>query len=66
MLPDRGSNKFIDQFHQYGWKITIPMWNAKDLNSAVCMYGLVTTAEMIMDGIVTDRLSGKKQNIKCG
>lgn len=57
MLPDMDNgNHFIEQFKDYGWKISIPDWgDCKDLNEAVIKYGLVVVAEMIMEGICTDK-----------
>lgn len=56
MLPDMdGSNHFIEQFMDYGWKISIPDWGAKDLNEAVVKYGVIVVAEMIMEGICTNK-----------
>jgi hypothetical protein len=56
MLPDMdGSNHFIEQFMDYGWKISIPDWGVKDLNEAVIKYGVIVVAEMIMEGICTNK-----------
>ncbi len=59
MLPDRGGNKFIDQFHDYGWKLCVPPWKQKDLNAAVCEYGVMTVARMIMDNCYENPLEAK-------
>lgn len=58
MLPDRtGKNRFIEQFHQYGWEISIPDWEEKDLNAAVMRFGKLVAARKIMEGIQRDRLA---------
>jgi len=51
MLPDRtGGNEFVKQFHQYdGWGLCVPPWGEKDLNAAVCKYGVFTVSKMIRD-----------------
>jgi len=46
-LPDRTGNHFIDQVKDYGWKMCVPPWKEKDLNSAVIKYGVMAVAEMI-------------------
>jgi hypothetical protein len=60
MVPDKKGNKFIDQFYKYGWAISLPEWgnDCKDLNDAVCRYGVISVAEMIRDSEVKDRLRG--------
>jgi hypothetical protein len=56
MLPDMdGSNRFIEQFMDYGWSISIPDWGVKDLNEAVIKYGVIVTAELIMEGICKNK-----------
>lgn len=60
MLPDKsGGNRYIDQFEDYGWKICIPPWKEKDLNSAVIKYGLFVTARMIRENCYDDRFRAK-------
>lgn len=59
MLPDRGGNSFIDQFHDYGWKLCVPPWDYKDLNEAVCELGVITVAKMIMDNSFENKLEAK-------
>lgn len=60
MLPDRsGGNRFIEQFHQYGWEISIPDWEEKDLNAAAMKYGLMVTARKIMDSTIKNRLEAE-------
>lgn len=56
MIPDRSGNRFIKQFHSYGWEISIPKWNVKDVNEAVVKLGLIETVKRILDGS-TDSLS---------
>jgi hypothetical protein len=60
MVPDKKGNKFIDQFYKYGWSISLPEWgnDCKDLNDAVCRYGVISVAEMIRESEVKDRLRG--------
>lgn len=57
MIPDMDkNNQFINQFSQYGWKISLPDWNGlKDLNEAVSKYGTIVVAEMIMESLTTDK-----------
>lgn len=50
MLPDRtGGEKFIKTASEYGWKVCIPPWDEKDLNAAVCRYGVIECAKRIND-----------------
>jgi len=60
MLPDRtGGNMYLSQFHKYGWKISIPMWEEKDLNEAVLRYGQLVVARRIIDTTITDPTEAK-------
>lgn len=59
MLPDSSGNGFIDQFHEYGWKICIPPWKENDLNGAVQTYGVMRTAQMIMNNVYTNRIEAE-------
>lgn len=54
MLPDRSGNKFINQFSDYGWKISLPDWDVKDLNAAVQRYGHPVACQMIMDAVYSN------------
>lgn len=56
MLPDRTGNGMIDQFHEYGWSISLPDWDANDLNEAVQKYGVIYSAKMIMNNLYEDKL----------
>lgn len=58
MIPEKGtSNRFIDQFSQYGWSISFPDWgDCKDLNDAVVKYGVIVVAKLIKNGIITNKL----------
>lgn len=59
MLPDKTGNHFIELFHDYGWKISLPEWDVKDLNEAVVKYGILVTAKKIMSGVETNKLKAK-------
>tara|TARA_Y100000593_G_scaffold37982_1_gene73710 strand:- start:3651 stop:4409 length:759 start_codon:yes stop_codon:yes gene_type:complete len=60
MLPDRtGRCKFVEQFAKYGWEISIPQWDCKDLNDAVIKYGKVAAMQMIVDNITSDPVKGR-------
>lgn len=61
MIPEKKGNNFINQFHQYGWKMSIPEWgdDCKDLNDAVMKYGVIVVAQMVKDGIVKDKLTAQ-------
>ena len=59
MLPDKTGNSFIDQFSQYDWKISLPDWDAKDLNEAVQKYGIITASRLLMQGVMTSKLSAQ-------
>lgn len=50
-IPEK-SNKFIEQFEDYGYKMCIPRWDADDLNEAVVKYGIIAVAKMIKDGTI--------------
>lgn len=50
LLPDKsGGDSFIQASKDYGWKVSLPDWNEKDLNAAVEKYGIMVCAEMILD-----------------
>lgn len=59
MLPDKTGNHFIDVFSDYGWSMALPDWDVKDLNAAVCKYGILSAARMIRESIITDKLKAK-------
>ena len=59
-IPEK-SNKFIEQFESYGWKMCIPQWDAGDLNEAVVRYGVLNTAQMIKDGTPESPLRAKME-----
>lgn len=60
MLPDRsGKCQFIEQFHSYGWSISIPRWKSKDLSEAVATYGKVAAMRMIIEGVETDPIRAR-------
>lgn len=48
MIPEK-SNKFVEQFEDYDWKLCVPNWDAGDLNEAVVKYGVLNVAQMIVD-----------------
>lgn len=56
MLPDRTGNHYIDYYKKYGWKMCIPPWDEKDLNLAVCKYGVLVVARMIRENTFSDPL----------
>lgn len=57
-IPEK-SNKFIEQFEHYEWKMCIPQWDAGDLNESVVKYGILATAQMIHDGTIDSPLRAK-------
>lgn len=59
-IPEK-SNKFIEQFEDYGYKMCIPRWDADDLNEAVVKYGLLVVAKMIYDNTIDSPLKTKME-----
>lgn len=57
-IPEQ-SNKFIDQFEDYGWSMCIPPWDSDDLNAAVVKYGILVVAQMIRDSVVDNPLKAR-------
>lgn len=51
VLPDRKGSHLHESARKFGFHIAIPMWNEKDLNEAVCKYGVLVTARKIYDNI---------------
>lgn len=59
-LPDRGDNKFIDQFAMYpNAKMIVPNWKHKDLNAAVMDMGVMEVAERIRECLISDKKAAK-------
>lgn len=59
-LPDKGDNKFIDQFYLYpNAKFIVPNWKQKDLNQAVCDMGVMEVAERIRESLISDKKLAK-------
>lgn len=53
-LPDRGNNRFFEQAKQYGWRISVPLWDEKDVNEYVQKYGLLNAVHKIRGAIHED------------
>jgi len=54
-VPDRSGNEFIKQFSVYDWKISLPDWDVKDVNEAVCKYGVIETMKRIKEGTIDSK-----------
>ena len=52
LIPDRNTTDYINVAKKYGWRVSIPGYDAKDVNEAVCKYGGLVVAKMIYDGII--------------
>ena len=52
LIPDRNTTNYINIAKKYGWRVSIPGYDAKDVNEAVSKYGHLVVAKMIYDGII--------------
>lgn len=49
VLPDRSGSGLYESAEKYGWKVTLPPWQEKDLNAAIMKKGILVVAQMIHD-----------------
>jgi len=58
VVPDQDSTglKIIDKALQYGFYVSLPEWNAKDVNEAVIKYGKVATLLSIIQSATNNKI----------
>lgn len=50
LVPDKKGSKFMDAVDLYGWDVTIPTFNTKDVNDSVKKNGIFITARSLYEG----------------
>ena len=59
LLPDRSGSRYMESAERYGWRVSIPDWDCKDVDEAKSKYGIFLMAEMIYKGIEKDTYKAK-------